>query len=417
MERSTIYEYEAISNRDEGSALYLLGALKDRFVTEPQTYLPVSTPWLGAREIEYVTKVLQTGEISGTCGAFLERFEREFAAYCGCRYGVATSNGTTALHLAIALLGIGPGDEVLVSTLTNMATFFAVLYQGAKPIPVDVEEDTLNFNPALLEELVTPRTKAILVVHLYGHPSDMDPIREFARRHGLYVIEDAAEAHGALYKGNKAGSLGDIACFSFYANKIVTTGEGGMLTTNDSALAERARSLRSLSYGAKQRFMHADVGFNYRMTNLQAALGCAQMEKIESIIENKRRVAELYTTQLAGLEELQLPVERPYARNVYWMYHVVLKGSAAAQRDLLRKRMLDCGIETRPGFVPYNLQEIFIRRGLTRPELCPVANRAASGGFYLPSSSTLSEEEIRYVASRLSDALRQVRNPPGSGRQ
>lgn len=379
-----------------------------KLTRSPRTAIPVAVPQLGQREFDYVAEALRAGEISGTGGSLLERFEYEFAKYCSCSHGVATSNGTTALHLAVASLGIGPGDEVLVSTLTNMATFFAVLYQGATPIPVDVEEDTWNLDPAALEALFTPRTRAILVVHLYGHPADMDPIRKFARRHGLYVIEDAAEAHGALYKGSKAGSLGDIACFSFYANKIVTTGEGGMLTTNDSALAARARSLRSLAYGAEQRFMHADVGFNYRMTNLQAALGCAQMEKIEEIIRNKRRVADLYSAQLAGLENLQLPVERPYARNVYWMYHIVLRGSAAAQRDLVMKCLLDRGIETRPGFVPYNLQEIFIRKRLTRPELCPVANRAAGAGFYLPSSSTLSEEEVRYVADHLKEILREV---------
>lgn len=370
--------------------------------------IPVAVPQLSQREFDYVAEVLRAGKISGTGGRFLERFEREFARYCDCSHGVATSNGTTALHLALASLGIGPGDEVLVSTLTNMATFFAVLYQGAAPIPVDVEEGTGNLNPALLEELLTARTKAILVVHLYGHPADMDPIVAFAHHHQLYVIEDAAEAHGAVYKGRKVGSIGDIGCFSFYANKIITTGEGGMITTNRVAIAARARSLGSLAYGAKQRFMHADIGFNYRMTNLQAALGCAQMEMIDAIIENKRRVAGLYAKQLSGLDGLRLPVERPYARNVYWMYHVVLNDSVGTRRDAVMKRMLDRGIETRPGFIPYNLQDIFIRKGLTRPELCPVANRVASGGFYLPSSPTLSEEEIQYVANHLKEVLREV---------
>lgn len=377
-------------------------------VRSPRTAIPVAAPQLSQREFDYVAEALRAGKISGTGGSFLERFEREFAKYCNCLYGVATSNGTTALHLAVASLGIGPGDEVLVSALTNMATFFAVLYQGATPIPVDVEEHTWNLNPALLEELLTPRTKAILVVHLYGHPADMEPILQFANHHHLYVIEDAAEAHGAVYKGRRVGSIGDIGCFSFYANKIITTGEGGMIVTNDVAIGARARSLGSLGYGAKQRFMHADIGFNYRMTNLQAALGCAQMEMIEQIIENKRRVARLYTGELAGLGELQLPVERLYARNVYWMYHILLKDSVGARRDTVMKRMLDRGIETRPGFIPYNLQDVFIRKGLTRPELCPVANRVASGGFYLPSSPTLSEEEIRYVADHLKEVLKEV---------
>jgi perosamine synthetase len=360
--------------------------------------------------MRYVTEALRTGEVSGTCGGFLDRFEREFADFCGCSHGVATSSGTTALHLAVASLGIGPGDEVLVSTLTNMATFFAVLYQGATPVPVDVEEATWNLNPALLEGLLTPRTKAILVVHLYGHPADMDPILEVARRQDLYVIEDAAEAHGALYKGRKVGSLGRVACFSFYANKILTTGEGGMVTTNDPAVAERARSLRSLAYGPMQKFMHTNVGFNYRMTNLQAALGCAQLERIEEIIENKRRVARLYTEQLSGLPEIQLPVEKPYARNVYWMYHLVVREASEGYRDLVTQLLSERGIETRPSFIPYNLQDIFIRKGLTESDLCPVANRVASGGFYLPSSPTLSDEEIACVASDLKDVLGRVRS-------
>jgi perosamine synthetase len=380
-------------------------------MNQVRTFLPVSSPSVGAREIQYVTEALGDGEISGTHGRFLERFEREFAGYCNCSHGVATSNGTTALHLAVASLGIGPGDDVLVSTLTNMATFFAVLYQGVTPIPVDVEEDTWNLNPALLESLLTPSTKAILVVHLYGHPADMDPILEFARRHHLYVIEDAAEAHGALYKGEKAGSLGDIGCFSFYANKILTTGEGGMITANDPGIAERARSLRSLAYGpAHRRFMHSAIGFNYRMTNLQAALGCAQLERIEEVIENKRRVARLYSEQLSGLPDIQLPVEKPYARNVYWMYHIVLNAFGSQERDRVRQLLSERGIETRPAFIPYNLQEIFIRDGLTQPELCPVANRIADAGLYLPSSASLTEEDIRWVSCQLKDVLGQIQS-------
>lgn len=372
--------------------------------------IPVAAPQLGQREVDYVTEALRASEISGAHGRLLDRFEREFADYCNCSHGVATSNGTTALHLAVASLGIGPGDEVLVSTLTNMATFFAVLYQGATPVPVDVEEDTWNLNPTLLESLLTPRTKAILVVHLYGHPADMDPILEFAHHHHLYVIEDAAEAHGALYKGKKAGSLGDIGCFSFYANKIITTGEGGMITTDDSAIAERACSLRSLAYGAERKFMHADLGFNYRMTNLQAALGCAQLEKIEDVIENKRRVARLYTEQLSGVKEIRLPVEKPYARNVYWMYHIVLRGFERKGRDLIMQRLSERGIETRPAFIPYNLQEIFIRDGLTQPELCPVANQIAESGLYLPSSASLTAEDIQWVSCHLKDLLGQIRS-------
>src|SRR5690348_194794 len=377
-------------------------------------HIPVSSPSLGDREIQYVTEAARLGEISGTTGSFLRRFERDFAAYCGCAHGIATSNGTTALHLALASLGIGPGDEVLVSTLTNMATFFAVLYQGATPVPVDVEEDTWNLNPALLENLVMPRTRAILVVHLYGHPVDMDPVLEFAKRHHLFVVEDAAQAHGALYNGRKAGSLGHIGCFSFYANKIITTGEGGMITTSDSAIAARARSLGGLAYGAKQRFMHADVGFNYRMTNLQAALGCAQLERINEVIENKRRVARQYAKQLSGLPELQLPVEKLHARNVFWMYHIVLKGFSRDERDAVIRDLSERGIETRPAFIPYNQQEIFVQKNMTHPDACPVANRIADSGLYLPSSPNLTENEVQYVCRELKDALRYRRVPSQS---
>lgn len=370
--------------------------------------IPIVAPLVRQREIDCVVDALRTGEISGTGGQFLRRFERDFAAYCSCSHGIATSNGTTALHLAAAAVGIGPGDEVLISTLTNMATFFAVLYQGATPVPVDVEKDTWNLDPSQLERLVTPRTKAVIVVHLYGHPANMDPILEFARRHHLYVIEDAAQAHGALYKGRKVGSVGDIGCFSFYANKILTTGEGGMVTTNDSAIAERARSLGGLAYGRRQRFMHTDVGFNYRMTNLQAALGCAQLERIEEIVENKRRVARLYSELLSSVPDLQLPIEKPYARNVYWMYHIVLKDFGRQERDRVMQLLAERGIETRPAFIPYNLQDIFIRDGRAQPALCPVAKQVANGGFYLPSSPTLLEEDIRNVTDHLKDVLGQI---------
>lgn len=368
--------------------------------------VPVIVPRLGQREIQYVTEALQAGEISGNCGKFISRFEREFADYCTCSHAVASSNGTTALHLALASLGIGPGDEVLVSTLTFMSTFFAVLYQGATPIPVDSESDTCNLNPALLEQLITPRTKAILVVHIFGHPADMDPILDIARKRGLYVIEDAAEAHGALYKGRKVGSMGDVGCFSFYANKIVNTGEGGMLTINDPAIAERARSLRSLAYGRKQKFMHSGIGFNYRMSNLQAAIGCAQLEKIDETIEGKRRMSRLYGQYLGGTDGICLPIEKPYARSVFWMYHVVLKDQFSNHRDDVVENLAEAGIETRPCFIPYNLQEAFIRTGMTHPDLCPVANQLSKNGLYLPSSPDLTEDQIKHISHQLKTALK-----------
>jgi perosamine synthetase len=365
----------------------------------------VSQPFLGQAETDAVNIALSRSEISGFSGAFIGKFESMFASYCNCASGVTVSNGTTALHLALVALGIKQGDEVLVSTLTNMATFFAVLYQGAKPIPIDIERDTLNMDPALLESKITPKTKAILVVHLFGHPVDMDPVNDIAKKHNLVVVEDCAEAHGALYKGKKVGSLSDIGCFSFYANKIITTGEGGMVTTNDAVLAEKMRSLKSLAFGDDLKFMHKDIGYNYRLTNLQSAIGCAQVEKIEEIISNKRRIAAYYQKALSSIDEIQLPIEKQYARNVFWMYHIVLKNKGLEQRCRIMKYLQDKGIEVRDGFIPYNLQDTFIARGLTKKEDCPIANSVAYNSFYLPSGPVLSEEDMDYVVANLKEAL------------
>jgi perosamine synthetase len=236
----------------------------------------------------------------------------------------------------------------------------------------------------------------------------MDPVLDVARRHRLKVIEDCAEAHGALYRGRKVGALGDVGCFSFYANKIITTGEGGMLTTNDRDLAERATALKNLAFGSTNRFMHTAVGYNYRMTNLQAAVGCAQMRSIDTVIENKRRVARWYTERLKDVRGLQLPVERAYARNVYWMYHLGLLGELAEQRDAIRSRLAASGIETREGFIPANLQDVFQRQGWARADSCPRANVASRSTFYLPSGPSLTEEDVDYVSASLKDVLQAV---------
>lgn len=367
--------------------------------------IPVSQPVFGESETRYVMDAVSKGAVSGFYGEYLPRFESEFAHYCDCEHGVTATSGTTAIHLALMALSIKAGDEVLVSTLTNMATFFAVLYQGAIPVPIDIDSETWNLDPALLEQKITPRTKAILVVHLFGHPVDMDPVLDLSRKYGLSVIEDCAEAHGATYKGRKVGGLGDVGCFSFYANKIITTGEGGMITTNNAELAGRARNLKGLAFGDVNKFMHKDIGVNYRMTNLQAALGCAQFEKIEDIIASKRRIAQRYSERFKACDNLHLPVEKQYARNVYWMYHLALRGNLSDKRSLIMQRLSDAGIETREGFIPYNMQEIFIARGWTTPGECPLANEAATTGFYLPSGATLSDDEIDYVADTFISVL------------
>jgi len=363
--------------------------------------IPVAEPFLGSEESANVLAAIQAGAISGYAGPYVGQFEEGFASYCGCSHGIAVSSGTTALHLALAALGITAGDEILVSTLTNMATFFAVLYLAATPIPIHIEPDTLNLDPRLLEARITPRTRAILVVHLFGHPVDMEPVLAIAAKHGLKVIEDCAEAHGAEYKGQRVGSIGTIGCFSFYANKIITTGEGGMCTTNDAALAERMRSLRSLAFGSDNKFMHREVGFSYRMTNLQAAIGCAQLEKLDYLVERKRAIAAAYHRHLAGSPDLLLPVEKSYAHNVYWMYHLVLTGRAADRRPAIMAALGREGIETRETFIPFNLQEHLPGGSGSDKGDCPRANRVAYRGFYLPSGPLLTEDEISHVATTL----------------
>jgi perosamine synthetase len=371
----------------------------------PTRRIPVFQPVLGPLEAEHLNRALAEGAISGFYGEYLPLFEQEFAEYCGCQYGVSVSSGTTALHLALLALSIAEGDEVLVASLTNMATFFAVLYQGARPIPVDVDPETLNLDPALLRAKITPRTRAIIVVHLYGHPVDMDPVMEVAREFNLYVVEDCAEAHGALYKGRKVGGIGDIGCFSFYANKIITTGEGGMITLNDAAWAARARNLKSLAFGDSNKFMHKDIGYNYRMTNLQAAIGHAQFTRIDELIAARRTIANKYEQLLGNRAAIQTPGERSYARSVYWMYHILLRGSHADRRTQVMTELAARGIETRENFVPYNMQEIFIRRGWTSQNECPVANDVSARGFYLPSSPTLADEDLKFVAENLLEIL------------
>jgi perosamine synthetase len=363
--------------------------------------IPVFEPSIGKKEIDFVIKALKEKAISGSYGEFVGKFETEFARYCNCRYGVATNSGTTALHLALACLGITSGDEVLVSTFTNMATFFAVLYQDATPIPVDIEPDTWNIEPKLIRKKITKKTKAILVVHIYCHPCDMGPIIDIAKKYGLYVIEDCAEAHGATYKGKKVGCLGDIGCFSFYANKVITTGEGGMLVTNNKKIAEKAMSLKSLAFGKKNKFMHQDIGFGYRMSNIQAALGYAQLERIENIISKKRKIAQFYNQYLKSIPGLQLPVEKSYAKNVYWMYHVVLHKKFGMSRNLVIDKLKKFGIETRESFVPFNQQRIFIKKGLVTGNECLVANYVGKNGFYLPSSPDLSRENLNYIVDKI----------------
>ncbi len=369
--------------------------------------IPVFEPIIGEEEIRYVTDALRKGELSGTFGHYLEKFENEFAAYCGVQYGVAVTSGTTALQVAVAAAGIGPGDEVLVSSSTNIATALAVVHNGAVPIPVDSEEETWNLNVDLVEALITPRTKAIIPVHLFGHPVDMDRLMVIARRHNLTVIEDCAESHGATCRGRMTGSFGEMGCFSFYANKIITTGEGGMVITNDKALAERLRLLRNLAF-TQPRFRHEVAGYNFRMTGYQAAMGLAQLERIDHILGEKRRVAQTYNEMLKDVTGVRLPVEREWARNVYWMYAVEVTPEFGMSRDALAVALRAEGVDTRTFFCPMNQQPCLTSLPDFRAAPCPVADRLWESGMYLPSSYTLSADSIAHIAA-------QFRNIRGKG--
>jgi perosamine synthetase len=364
--------------------------------------IPVFEPVIGEEEIAYVTDALRKGELSGTFGHYLETFEQEFAEFCGCKYGVAVSNGTTALHLAVAAAGIQPGDEVLVSASTNIATALAVAHNNAIPVPVDSEEGTWNLDVTLIEGLITPKTKAIIPVHLFGHPVDMDALMALAKKHNLIVIEDCAESHGATCRGRMTGSFGDMGCFSFYANKVITTGEGGMVVTNDKALAERLRLLRNLAF-TTPRFRHEELGYNFRMTGYQAAMGLAQLRRIGHIIQEKRRIAHTYNALLADIPGLALPIEKEWAHNVYWMYGIVVGKEFGMSRDQLMENLKQRGVDTRTFFCPMNQQPCLQSIPGFRNAPCPIADRIWESGLYLPSTYTLTETQLRQIAHTLRD--------------
>jgi perosamine synthetase len=359
--------------------------------------IPVAHPMLGGNEQKYVLECLETSWVSST-GKFVKLFEDAFARYSATGHGIACNSGTSALHLALAGLGVGQGDEVIVPTLTFVATANAVRYCGAQPVFIDSEPQTMTLNPQLLESCLTTRTKGIIVVHLYGHPADMRPIIDFARAHGLFVIEDAAEAHGALYRGRKVGGLGDAAAFSFYGNKIITTGEGGMVTTSDDDLCERIRILRGHGMDPASRYWFPVIGYNYRMTNIAAAIGLAQLEQIESFLDHRIAIALAYEAALESLGDcLILPSQRPWAKHAFWSYPIVLRDRVLIERDYLMSRLQTDGIETRPVFYPMHMLPPY-REVSTR---FPVAELLARRGITLPMHALLSREDVIYIAERI----------------
>ena len=368
----------------------------DLIILDRRAHLPIAEPLLGEQELRYVTECVLTGWVS-SAGKFVKQFEEMFAAFCNARFAVATSNGTTALHLALLALDIGPEDEVIVPTLTFIATANAVTYTGARPVFVDSELETWNIDPGQVEAAITPKTKAIIPVHLYGHPADMDPILDIANRQGLAVIEDAAEAHGARYKGRRVGAIGDIGCFSFYGNKIITTGEGGMIVTNRGSLAHKARILRDHGMMPDRRYWHPVLGYNYRLTNLQAAIGVAQVEKVDAILENKRRIAQAYTEYLQDVPGITLPPEASWAENVYWIYSILVDENAfGIGRDALMVELKKQRIETRPLFPPVHTQPIY-----ATGQSFPVAEQLSARGISLPSAVNITENDVKRIANTI----------------
>jgi perosamine synthetase len=360
--------------------------------------IPVFAPWLSDGVRRYVLDCVESGWIS-SLGEYVGRFERDFAAFCEAGHGVATSNGTTALHLCLATLGIGPGDEVLVPDMTFVSTANVVRYTGATPVLVDAEPRTWGMDPEDARRKLTGRTRAIIPVHLYGHPVDMDPILALGAAHGVDVVEDAAEAHGARYRGRRVGALGRMGAFSFYGNKIITTGEGGMVVTNDPTLAARAAFLRDHAMDPRRRYYHPEIGFNYRMTNIQAAIGCAQLEQVDRILARRKEIAAAYAGGLAGIAGLTPPPAESWAENVYWMYSVLVEPAFGLDREALRAALRARGIDSRPFFVP--LHDLPPYR--TEPTF-PVAAALGAKGINLPSGTGLLPHEIATVC----DALREL---------
>ncbi len=368
-------------------------------------FIPVCEPMLAGNELEYITEAVKTGWISSS-GKYVQEFENKFAEYCDCKYGVAVCNGTVAIHLALAALGIGKGDEVIIPSFTMIATAFAVCYTGAVPVFVDADKYTWNIDVEKIEEKITNRTKAIIAVHLFGNPCNMDMIQQIADKHNLYVIEDAAEAHGAEYEGKKTGSLSDIGCFSFFANKNLTTGEGGMVVTNDEGLYKKCKYFKNVCFpfDAPRNYIHDDIGFNYRMSNLHAAIGLAQTEKADEYKELRIRNAEYYKNYLSDCSGITFQSEQKNTVNVHWMNAVVIdEEQYGHSRDELMIHLKEKGIDTRLLFKGMHKQPSLKKYGCDCSDSYPITEWLSKNGFYLPSASSLSEKQIKMICEVISD--------------
>jgi perosamine synthetase len=379
---------------------------KSRSRKVPERFIPVCEPALLGNEKAYALEVIESGWIS-SAGKYVPAFEEAFASYCGVKHGIAVCNGTVALHLALTALGVGKGDEVIMPDFTMIASAFAVCYTGAIPVFVDADPETWNIDPEKIEEKITKRTKAIMPVHIYGHPCDMKPILDLASEYTLKIIEDAAEAQGAEYLGKRAGSLGDIAAFSFFANKIATTGEGGMVVTDNDSLAERCRYYKNLCFPltGDRDYVHENIGFNYRMPNLLAALGLAQVEKLSTYVEMRRHNHSLYAKHLVGVPGVTLQLEKEWAKNVYWMNGIVVdRQEFGISRDELMDELKLRGVETRKFFTGMHRQPSLRKYGCDCSAAYPVSVRLSGNALYLPSGSGLCEEDIMFVCETIKEA-------------
>lgn len=374
--------------------------------------IPVNEPLLLEEDFSALEEAFRSGWIS-SAGRYVDQFESDWAAYCGQKHGIAVSNGTTALEVAVEALQIGPGDEVIMPSYTIISCASAVIRAGATPVLVDCEDKNFGIAVDEIAGKITERTRAIMVVHMFGHPVDMDPVIELADRHGLSIIEDAAEVHGAKYltswrrgggEWKPCGGFGHIATFSFFANKLITTGEGGMLLTSDDDLARRCRDLRNLCFRSDRRFLHTEMGHQFRFTNLQAAIGINQVQRIESIVERKRTIAARYDERLAGIANIQVPCEQAWGRSVFWVYSILLGEERALDATEFAAALKCEGVETRPFFLGMHQQPVFHDRGLFLNESYPVTERIARKGLYVPSGLAITDAQIDAV----SDAVLRV---------
>ncbi len=373
------------------------------------TFIPVNEPLLNGNEKKYLCKCIDTGWISSE-GPFVKEFEQKMSASAGRKYGIAVSNGTAALEVAVQALGIGAGDEVIMPAFTIISCAMAVTKAGAVPVLVDSDMHTWNMKAEEIEAKITPRTKAIMIVHLYGLPVEADPILALAEKYGLKVIEDAAEMHGQTYKGKPCGSFGDISTFSFYPNKHITTGEGGMVVTDEEDLAQRCRMLRNLCFRKDVRYVHDEISDNYRFTNLQAAVGLAQLERLDEFVERKRTMGRYYTERLKDVEGLILPIEKTgYADNIYWVYGIVLNPDIQTDNKTIQKLLADEGIGSRTFFWCMHEQPVYRKQGLFHGENYPNAEYLARKGFYIPSGLALTREQMDQVVTGVKRVMARVK--------